>query len=152
VFDGPLEISYRGKLVRAELASHGVSASGSARPSNAGWVIIMDGSIRRSFERSAEDTRESVAVEVHAWIKLHPDLFDAETYREYVIEPTPRELSDGTGWSVEGQISKPDHRETRVRLFKSKDKRPTRAEAVALAMQLGRDLLDGKVPGHSVKF
>jgi hypothetical protein len=39
-----------------------------------------------------------------------------------------------------------------VQLFNRPGTFPTRAEAVAACVQLGRDVLDGKVPGRAVLF
>ncbi len=39
-----------------------------------------------------------------------------------------------------------------MQLFNGAETFPTRAEAVAACVRLGRDIIDGKVPDHAVRF
>jgi hypothetical protein len=39
-----------------------------------------------------------------------------------------------------------------VQLFTGEATFPTRAEAVAAGVRFGRDVIDGKVPDHAVRF
>jgi hypothetical protein len=76
VFEGPFVVRHRGKHVRVELVSYGVSASGPARHSNAVWAVAVDGVSCHAFAGVREDTRQSVAAQLHAWIAEQPELFD----------------------------------------------------------------------------
>ncbi len=71
----------------------------------------------------------------------------------YSIEPTPHHLN-GTGpWTQWLQIARPEPGgDVRVQLFNGAATFPTRAAAVAACVRLGRDILDGKVPGRTVVF
>ncbi len=71
----------------------------------------------------------------------------------YLSEPTPHHLN-GTGpWTQWLQIVRADPGgDVRVQLFNGAPTFPSRAEAVAGCVQLGRDILDGKVPGSAVLF
>jgi len=69
----------------------------------------------------------------------------------YLIEPTPHHLNGSGPWTQWLQIARTDPGGgTRVQLFNDPATFPTRAEAVAACVQLGRDILDGKVPDHAV--
>jgi hypothetical protein len=72
---------------------------------------------------------------------------------DYLIEPTPHHLN-GTGpWTQWPQIARADPGgDVRVQLFNGAATFPTRAEAVAACVELGRDILDKKVPGSAVLF
>jgi hypothetical protein len=76
VFEGPFVVRHRKKHVRVELVSYGVSASGPARPSSAVWTVAVDGVSCHAFAGGPDDTRASVAAQVHAWFTEHPELFN----------------------------------------------------------------------------
>ena len=68
----------------------------------------------------------------------------------YLIQPTPHRLN-GTGpWTQWLQIARAELGGTRVQLFNGPSTFTTRAEAVAACVQLGQDILDGKVPDRAV--
>ncbi len=71
----------------------------------------------------------------------------------YLIEPTPHHLN-GTGpWTQWLQIARADPGGgARVQLFNGPATFPTRAGAVAACVELGRDILDGKMPDHAMLF
>jgi hypothetical protein len=72
---------------------------------------------------------------------------------EYMIHPTPRQPNGAGPWLAELQVARTDTGGgTRVQLFNGPATFPTRAEAVAACVQLGRDILDEKVPGRAVLF
>lgn len=71
---------------------------------------------------------------------------------DYWIEPTPRQLRDTDDWTVEGRIGRDLHGQVRVQLFNARDTFPTRDEAAAATVQLGRGLIDGRVEGRAVLF
>jgi hypothetical protein len=69
----------------------------------------------------------------------------------YLIEPTSHHLNGAGPWTQWLQISREDAgRDVRVQLFNGATTFPTRAEAVAGCVRLGRDILDGKVAGSPV--
>jgi hypothetical protein len=71
----------------------------------------------------------------------------------YRIEPTPHHLNGAGPRTQWLQIARADPGgRTRVQLFNGAATFSTRAEAVAACVQLGRDILDGKVPGRAVLF
>jgi hypothetical protein len=78
---------------------------------------------------------------------------DDARHGEYVIHPTPHHLN-GTGpWTQWLQIARAEPGGGwRVQLFNGAATFPTHAEAVVVCVQLGRDIIDGKMPDHAVLF
>jgi hypothetical protein len=77
----------------------------------------------------------------------------ADAYGAYVIEPTPHHLNGVGPWTQWLQIARTDPGgATRVQLFNGPATFPTRAEAVAACIELGRDIIDGKMPDRAVLF
>jgi len=71
----------------------------------------------------------------------------------YVIQPTPHHLNGSGPWRQWLQIARTDPGgATRVQLFNGVATFPTCAEVVAACVQLGRDILDRKVPDQAVLF
>jgi len=71
----------------------------------------------------------------------------------YLIEPTPHHLN-GTGpWTQWLRIARAyPGGDVRVQLFNGPATFPTRAAAVAACVELGRAILDKKVPDRAVLF
>lgn len=84
---------------------------------------------------------------------IHARPTEHVAYGAYLIEPTPHHLN-GTGpWTQWLQIARAEPGGGwRVQLFNGLATFPTRGEAVAACAELGRDILDGKVPGRAVLF
>jgi hypothetical protein len=78
--------------------------------------------------------------------------FDEARHGVYTIQPTPRQLNGVGDWLVELQIARHTVGDHRVQLFNSPERCPTRDEAVAACISVGRDILDGKVPDRAVLF
>lgn len=74
------------------------------------------------------------------------------THGDYLIEPTPYHLNGAGPWTQWLQIARAVDGGTRVQLFNGPATFPTRAEAVAACVELGRDILDGKVQDHRALF
>jgi hypothetical protein len=78
---------------------------------------------------------------------------DEVRHGAYLIEPTPHHLNGVGPWTQWLQIARTDPGGgTRVQLFNGPATFPTRAEAVAACVELGRGILDRKVPGRAVLF
>jgi hypothetical protein len=74
-------------------------------------------------------------------------------HRDYLIKPTPHQLNGAGPWTRWLQIARAyPGGDVRVQLFNGAATFPTRAEAVAACVELGRDVIDGKVPDHGVLF
>lgn len=85
---------------------------------------------------------------------IHARPTEHVAYGAYLIEPTPHHLN-GTGlWTQWLQIARARTPAATggVQLFNGPATFPTRAEAVAACVELGRDVIDGKVPGSAVLF
>jgi len=83
----------------------------------------------------------------------HPIPTEQVTHGAYLIEPTPHHLNRAGPWTQWLQIARANTGgATRVQLFNGPATFPTRAAAVAACVQLGRDILDGKVPDYAVLF
>ena len=70
----------------------------------------------------------------------------------YLIEPTPHCLNGSGPWTQWLQIARAVDGGTRVQLFNGPATFPTRAEAVAACVQLGRDVIDREVPDRAMLF
>lgn len=70
----------------------------------------------------------------------------------YLIEPTPHHLNGVGPWTQWLQIARAVDGGTKVQLFNGPVTFPTRAAAVAACVELGRDILDGKVPDRAMLF
>ena len=69
----------------------------------------------------------------------------------YLIEPTPHDLNGVGPWTQWLQISRAEPGGGwRVQLFNGPGMFRTRTEAVAACIELGRDIIEGKVPDHAV--
>lgn len=74
-------------------------------------------------------------------------------YGAYLIEPTPHPLNGAGPWTQWLQIARAEPGGGwRVQLFNGPATFPTRTEAVAACVELGREILDGKAPDHAVLF
>lgn len=76
----------------------------------------------------------------------------AVQYRSYEIESASQKLKDRPVWTVGVVITK--HHDgsgaSNQRHFSIATTCPTKAEADAMALRLGRDIIDGKVAEHTV--
>jgi hypothetical protein len=71
----------------------------------------------------------------------------------YRIEPTPHHLNGAGPWTQGLRIARAEPGgDMRVQLFNGPATFPTRAEAVAGCVGLGRDILDGKVADRRALF
>jgi hypothetical protein len=82
-----------------------------------------------------------------------PKSTDQVAHGDYLIEPTPHHLN-GTGpWTQWLQIARAEPGGgARVQLFNGAATFPTLAEAVAACVELGRDIIDEKLPDRAVLF
>jgi len=78
---------------------------------------------------------------------------DDVRHGEYMIKPTPHHLNGVGPWTQWLQVARADPGgDVRVQLFNGPATFPTRAASVAACVELGRDILDGKVPDRAVRF
>ncbi len=75
---------------------------------------------------------------------------DEITYKGFTIDSTPFQLHGGE-WSTHIWIHIHRAEETSSRNFNTEDTFPTREAAVAHCLQLGMDIIDGKVEGCTVE-
>jgi len=75
---------------------------------------------------------------------------DEIIYKSFIIDTTPFQLQGGE-WSTDIWIRIHRAEETSSRNFNTEDTFPTREAAVAHCLQLGMDIIDGKIEGLTVK-
>ena len=75
---------------------------------------------------------------------------DEITYKGFIIDSTPFQLQGGE-WSTDIWIRIHRAEETANRNFNTEDTFPTREAAVVHCLQLGMDIIDGKVEGLTVE-
>ena len=63
-------------------------------------------------------------------------------YKGYVIEPKPRELADGSGWTVGYRLIFHDGDKTKESPFFTDLVKPTREEAIGSAIQCAKRAID----------
>jgi len=75
----------------------------------------------------------------------------AVTYKGYTIQPAPRLLVDTGQWELNVFISWPTDDEEDSRHFVSTGRYATEDEATAQCIAYGQQIVDGKIPGSSVR-
>ena len=73
-----------------------------------------------------------------------------EQYEGFIIEALPNLLRDSSRWTVNGQIARDRHGTVKTRSFTAADTYETEEQAVLRSFELGRQIIEGRVPGISV--
>lgn len=92
----------------------------------------------------------AVAYQLYAELRGSFPQINPVAYRDYWIEPTPKQLDTGK-WALEIQIAR-DIAPRRVQGFAAAGTFNTWDQAIAGCFQFGRDVIDGKIPNCSVTF
>ena len=71
---GVHELSFRhkGRTFHCKVDSEGEAAGGMSRPSNAVWLVQVDGADHAPFDASPDDTADEVQRRVTAWFDAEP--------------------------------------------------------------------------------
>jgi hypothetical protein len=73
-----------------------------------------------------------------------------EQYEGFLIEALPNLLRDSNRWTVNGQIAYDRRGTVKTRSFSGADTFESEEEAVLHTLELGRQIIEGRVPGLSV--
>ena len=71
-------------------------------------------------------------------------------YRGFELESNAQKLKGQEAWTVQVIIAEHGAAGPRVRAFSVANTYPTKGQADTVALQLGRDIVDGKVPSHTI--
>ncbi len=75
---------------------------------------------------------------------------DMVRYKDFEIQAAPYQLADSGQWQMNLHIIRHREGETKSRNFSSANSYKTREEAAQHCFQLGRQIIDGQLSGHSV--
>ena len=144
-----VELTYRGKLVTADSYAGPVTTVGVAPATSPRWHVMLDGVTRDGFEGRPDDTEDSVRATLGWWLVARDD-DPVVPYRGYQIRPTPYQLWDSDGWTIDGQIWKDRGTEVAARLFSARNTFATREDAVLRSVEFGQRIIDGEVASVTV--
>lgn len=73
------------------------------------------------------------------------------SYKEFEIDPIPYQLTDTGEWKVHIQILRHTEEKTNIRPFTAGGSCPSKEAAIQLCYDFGKKIIDGEVPGQTIK-